>query len=117
MIPISRHFILKCVEMFLKSPNEYMQRLFRGQVEELYAHRKFLNENQPKVVVGQSITKNTVSDHISKQISNGPTAIAIDFVGKDYAKTPMIYHQKILKLGRSGHQLIKKPASAIEERH
>ena len=52
MIPISRHFILKCVEMFLKSPNEYMQRLFRGQVEELYAHRKFLNENQPKVVVG-----------------------------------------------------------------
>ena len=52
MIPISRHFILKCVEMFLKSPNEYMQRLFRAQVEELYAHRKFLNDNQPKVVAG-----------------------------------------------------------------
>lgn len=91
MIPISRHFILKCLEMFLKTPNEEMQKLFKREVDELQARRRFLVDNAPRVINGQPISKKSVSDNISKQIPNGPNACAIDLVGKEYAKTPSAF--------------------------
>jgi hypothetical protein len=90
MTPISRHFILKCMEMFLKIPNEYMQKLFRQEVEELKKRRKLIEQNAPRVVAGRSITNNSVSDHIATKLPNGPTACAVDLIGKEYSKTPNV---------------------------
>ena len=110
MIPIARHFILKCIEMFLKSPNEYMLELFKQEVARLHRKRKLIIENAPKVVPGQT---KSVSDNISRQITNGPAAIAIDYVGKDFSKTPFNNQKKVSLINKESMLVGKKAASGI----
>lgn len=86
LIPNSRHFIIKCMVSFLKTPNEHMINLHNEEIRELARERQLKIDNAPKIVTGKSITNNSISDEISVRIPNGPCAFAIDVAATNLSR-------------------------------
>ena len=78
-IPISRHFILKCLNSFLKTPNEELLQIYKEHERE---ERKKENElKKIRIVKGKGCLNNVYEeDSHTHSIPNGPTACAIDLV-------------------------------------
>lgn len=51
IIPNSRHFIIKCIRSFLKTPNEHLIRLYEDQIAALEHKLKEEREKFPKVPI------------------------------------------------------------------
>lgn len=76
----SRHFIMKVIGEFLKTPNKHMI----AQIRIIEETKRTLSQRAPlKIIQGSSIlSKGTISEEHAEQIPNGVQACAVELIGK-----------------------------------
>lgn len=72
---MSRHFIIKVIHQFTKTPNQALIQKYNQKLKEIQAEE--YKKYDKKVVVGKSL-KNVVYNELTDTIPNTPSAFAIE---------------------------------------